>query len=93
MCGGCGEKAECDGGRARSRAYWGRLATASVAALVSVSSVSRIVGERHLNLDGLALVGLGQGIGLARSSRYVGVGGEPLVAKDGVVELVGVGYC
>ena len=70
----------------------GRLATASVAALVSVSSFPASSVNDHLNLDGLALVGLGQGIGLARSSRYVGVGGEPLVAKDGVVEPVGVGY-
>ena len=38
-------------------------ATASVAALVSVSSLPRVVGEGHLHRDGLALVGVSQGVG------------------------------
>ena len=41
----------------------GRAATVAVAALVSALVVARVVGEANLHLDGVALVGVYQGVG------------------------------
>ena len=68
----------------------GAADTASVAALVSVSSCAAVVGKGHLHFDGLAFVGIGQGVSRAGSACDCSVVGQPLVGEGGVRETVSV---
>ena len=50
------------------------------------------VGEGDLHLDGLARVGIGQGVGGSGCPVDLSVVGQPLVGEGSVAEAVGVGY-
>ena len=50
--------------------------------------IARVVGEGHLHFDGLAFVGIGQGVGAVRRSSDCVVVGQPLVGEGDVLQPV-----
>ena len=60
----------------------GAASTAPVAALVSILAVvARVVGEGNPHPDGLARVGVSQGVGAGGCPVDLGVAGQPLVVE------------
>ena len=70
----------------------GAAATAPVTALVSDSSLPPSSVKLTLTPDGLARVGVGQGVGGSGCPVDLSVVGEPLVGEGSVAEAVAVGY-